>query len=44
MPDAASSHMQFKYIIIHFEGRGGESKYNDHVIDGGGGLETAKNG
>ena len=22
----------------------GKSKYNDHIIDGGGGLETAKNG
>ena len=34
----------FKYYIIHFEGSGGKSKYNDHIIDGGGGLENAKNG
>ena len=24
--------------------REGKPKYNDHIIDGGGGLETAKNG
>ena len=26
------------------DNRGGKSKYNDHIIDGGGGLETVKNG
>ena len=32
-------------VILAFQvGRGGKPKYNDHIIDGGGGLETAKNG
>ena len=30
--------------IIHSEGRGGKAKYDDHIIEGGGGLETALNG
>ena len=31
-------------ILVVQVGRGGKPKYNDHIIDGGGGLETAKNG
>ena len=31
------------YHIILSGGRGGRAKYDDHIIEGGGGLETAQN-
>ena len=41
---SSSVYKLFKYYVIHFDGRGGKPKYNDCIIDGGGGLKTAKNG
>ena len=30
----------FTYYVIHIKGRRGKAKYNECIIDGGGGLKT----